>query len=549
MLKTIMDRAENIKFAGLIFLFACIFFVNLGGWDLKNPDEPRYAQIAREMMETGQYILPHLNGESYPDKPPLFFWMIALVSKPFSDVTAFSARFPAALAGLGMIVLTCLFARKLYNPFTGFLAALILFTSEGFFMTSISVHFDTILSFWTTLALFLFYCGYTCSDGRKYFLSAYVCIGLAVLTKGPIGILIPLLTMFLFLLTGKQLPRLKEMCIGRGILIVVGIVAVWLVPACIIGGEEYTGNILFKQTFGRAVNSYSHRSPFYYYLYKFPLHFLPWSLFIPSAAIYFWRNRGAKLNIQLPLIWFAGIFTFLSLVSCKRGLYLVPIYPAAAILIAKFWDDNISVDLSGAKAIQLKLFKTPLLLFLAVFLILFAASIGIAVFAAKFSFLNTRMFSSSVLYPVAWFLGLSCIAGIIIYMTMQKRIKYFLCFIATDMVILSVMVVLVIFPFFNSFKSAKQFCGRIEKIVSRDDTLIALFEPELFNYFLHRYPIPKVKDTEKLEALLTSGEKVYFLLEEKHYKEASKKHKQMINILDMDKIGHTLYYLASGKTD
>jgi len=120
-----MRRTATLVFFAVA---AVIFFSNLGGWDLWNPDEPRYAQVAREMIETGSYALPHINGVIYPDKPPLFFWMIAGASFPFGDVNAFSARFPSAFFGFCLILLTYFFTRKIFDPLTALLAAVILFT-------------------------------------------------------------------------------------------------------------------------------------------------------------------------------------------------------------------------------------------------------------------------------------------------------------------------------------------------------------------------------------------------------------------------------------
>ena len=153
--------SDFLNISILLFVSAIILFINIGGWDLWNPDEPRYAQVAREMMQTGSYLVPHINSEIYPDKPPLFFWLIALASRSFGDVTSASARIPSAIACLGVILLTYLLGRTLYNQTVGFLAGLILLTTAQFTWLALRANIDMTLTLWTTLALFLFYVGYT----------------------------------------------------------------------------------------------------------------------------------------------------------------------------------------------------------------------------------------------------------------------------------------------------------------------------------------------------------------------------------------------------
>ncbi|MDO9351075.1 MAG: glycosyltransferase family 39 protein, partial [Deltaproteobacteria bacterium] len=117
------------QFALLLGFCFVLFFLNLGRWDLWNPDEPRYAQVAREMVDGGDWILMHFNGKMYADKPPLFFWLIALSSALWGGLTSFSVRFPSAVFGTLTILLTFLIGRHLYSSRTGFLAGLILVTS------------------------------------------------------------------------------------------------------------------------------------------------------------------------------------------------------------------------------------------------------------------------------------------------------------------------------------------------------------------------------------------------------------------------------------
>jgi 4-amino-4-deoxy-L-arabinose transferase-like glycosyltransferase len=250
--------------AALLLLGSCILFINIGGWELCNPDEPRYAQVAREMLDTGNYIVPRLGAELYARKPPLFFWLIALSSRYYGGVSAAAARLPSAVAALGVLLLTYLLGRKLYNSQTGFIAALILFTTIEFFWLATRAHLDMTLTFWITLSQYLLYCGYT-SEKKKclLYLLSFFSAGLAILTKGPVGLIIVLITIALFLSVKREFIKFKELQLGKGLLIAVGLVALWLIPACIMGGSEYTSNILLKQNFGIIKNSFSHRAPFY----------------------------------------------------------------------------------------------------------------------------------------------------------------------------------------------------------------------------------------------------------------------------------------------
>ncbi|MEI6125857.1 MAG: glycosyltransferase family 39 protein [Pseudomonadota bacterium] len=536
-----MKVQENIKISAFLILCACIMLGNLGGWDLGGADEPRYAQIAREMLETGQYILPHINAETYPDKPPFLFWLISLAAKPFGDVTAFPARLPSVLAGLGSLVLVYFFAKKMYGPRTGLLAAAILFTSKEFFTTCLSVHFDLLLTFWTTLSLLLFYHGYVRAEGgKKYFILSYVSMGLALFTKGPVGFVVPLIAIALFLITKKEFRSFTAIELGKGALIIPGILALWLIPACIIGGSDYTQNILLKQTFGRTVNSFAHKAPFYYYMLQFPLDFLPWTVFIPGACIYFWKNKREKLDILFPLVWFAGTFLLFSLVSGKRALYLLPLYPAAAIIMAKFWEDVIKTGAAGGGAMQKKFITIPS------YLLFGAATAGgvgaIIALMGNLSFIQELAPLKSTLFPVACLFMAGGCAGIF-FLRRKKDLKY--CFYATAvfMVGISLLTVFSIFPAVKNFKSGVPFCEKVHELLGADTQLLASFQPDFFNYCLHKYPIPVERDIVALEKMFISSEKIYYLARENDYAEAPDEFKNMVAVLEKGKVGHTMIYL------
>src|SRR4030043_187953 len=206
---------------GLLLVFCFVlFFINLGQWDLWNPDEPRYAQVAREMVNGGEWILMHFNGKVYGDKPPLFFWFIALSSFLWQGFNSFSVRFPSALFGTLTVLLTFLIGKYLYSSRTGFLSGLIIATSVQFAFLSTRANIDTTLTFFTTASFLCFFQWYRMNKNeeiRKGYLKDlsiygfYICMALATLTKGPVGFILPLLVCLVYLIVQKDWEGVERM--------------------------------------------------------------------------------------------------------------------------------------------------------------------------------------------------------------------------------------------------------------------------------------------------------------------------------------------------
>ncbi len=200
----------------LILLGFCYFlyFFNLGLWDLWVPDEPKYAQVAKEMVDRGDWILMHFNGNVYGDKPPLFFWLIALSSYLWQGFTSFSVRFPSALFGTLTVLLTFLLGKRLYSSRAGFFSGLILATSSHFMYLSTRANIDATLTFFTTTSLFCFFLWYQYGSEKglnedrhiKNLLiyGFYVSMAFATLAKGPIGFILPLLVSLIYLFNSKR---------------------------------------------------------------------------------------------------------------------------------------------------------------------------------------------------------------------------------------------------------------------------------------------------------------------------------------------------------
>ncbi|PIV19746.1 MAG: hypothetical protein COS40_16095, partial [Deltaproteobacteria bacterium CG03_land_8_20_14_0_80_45_14] len=351
-LKRFIAKTRIQVFILLVFC-SLLFILGVGRWDLWNPDEPRYAQVAREMVDRGDWVLMHVNGNTYEDKPPLFFWLIALSSFLWQGFTSFSARFPSAFLSTLTVLLTFFLGKKLYGSRAGFLSALILATSFEFAYLSIRANIDATLTFFTTASLLFFLQWYQSNkveEGEKRdnrglsIYGFYIGMAFATLAKGPVGFILPLLVSLAYLLFQKDWKTIKRMRLLTGMVLFFMIVLSWYLPAVLKGGQNFLNETLLHHTLDRFVKGSSHIRPVYYYLSNFPVDFLPWFLFLPGAIVYGLSKRKGKISkdFLFLLVWFVVIFLFFSFSKGKRAIYLLPLYPAASLLVGRFWDDYLS---------------------------------------------------------------------------------------------------------------------------------------------------------------------------------------------------------------
>ena len=343
-------NSKKLFLAFLLSVGALIFLFHLGGRDLWDPDETRYAVVAREMSETGNWILPQLNGKIYAEKPPLFFWLVNLSVFFLGEDSELANRLPSAMAGLLAVLLTFFFGERLLNTRVGFLSSLILSTCFLFPQISRWMMLDSLFTLFFLLTLFYFHRGYGDHEGRqKYYFLAGLFMGLGVLTKGPIAYIpIPILLLYSFIL--KDPRRAWNLNLLYGFVISLAVVFIWLLPACWIGGDIYRDKILFGQTIGRLIEGGKHFHPksIFFYFIRFPFEFLPWTVFLPAA--FFLGLRDGKTNKKAFLFlfgWFATVFLFFTLSKGKKDNYILPLYPAAALLVGALWDfglDSIGRD-------------------------------------------------------------------------------------------------------------------------------------------------------------------------------------------------------------
>ena len=531
-------RHTHIQVAFLVVVTGFLFIFDLGNRDLWAPDEPRYAQVALEMLESRNFILPRLNGEVYPDKPPLLFWLIDLFSMPFNKVTEFSARLPSALAGIGCCVAVFFLGKIIFSRRTGIIAALILATNVNFLFIARRSAFDVLLTCFITMSLLCFYSGYSRDSKRTiFFLLSYVFMGLAVLTKGPLGLILPVIIIVSFLvMEGKLRLYCRYMAIGRGCIIFSVIVFTWFILASFEGNREYVNEIFNNQIMGRFFNSWKDKEPFYYYFTRFPIEFLPWSIFIPGVVIYSIKEKNKEFqSFHFPFVWFVVIFIFFLIASGKKGRYLLPLYPAASLFVAWIFD---SIIMNPEKRKSYRIICIP-------GYVLFGLVI-VAGISLPFA-VNTYL-PEQILYSVI--ISLSCISVSILSLVFLYRRKTagFLMSIFLAVLILFILSVKIVIPEMNTKKSAKPFCTKINAIMESEEKLALMgFHKEAYLFYTGKKHIKIVELSHEINDFFDSEERRYLIIKPNDLSSIQKWIKVPTHMLLSGSVGHRDFVFVSNK--
>lgn len=319
------------------------------GLGLRDPwpaDEPRFAAVAAEMLDRGDWLFPRVGGDLYQDKPPLYFWLLAGALALTGGSIRAAFLLPSLLSAVGVVGLVHDLARRLAGRAAGLAGAATLLVTVQFLMAARSAQIDATLCLLTTLSLYGLLRHLLLGPAWGWYFAAGAAAGLGVITKG-VGFL-PLLVLLPYALLRRQgfepLPRFSGG--ARWALAPAGLllgVALWGVPmllAVAASGDAalvaYRDEILFQQTVERYAEAWHHVRPWYYFLLEvIPPLWLPLSLLLPwlvprwCAA---WKARDAR--VWLPLAWAVLVLAFFSLSEGKRGIYILPALPALALAAA-----------------------------------------------------------------------------------------------------------------------------------------------------------------------------------------------------------------------
>jgi 4-amino-4-deoxy-L-arabinose transferase-like glycosyltransferase/membrane-associated phospholipid phosphatase len=341
------ERRGLVSAVAISTLAVFLFFHQLKAAPLFDVDEAIFAETAREMLATAQPIVPIYNGAYRHDKPILMYWLIGSAFTVFG-VNELAARFWSALAGWGVVLATFLFVRSVTTTRCALLSALILATSfEFLIMTHMGIT-DIVLTFFLSSSLF---CFFHALDGtrsaRSWPLAGWALAAGAVLTKGPVGLVLMLFPVALYgVVSGRARELAPRLALGSGIVLFCVLTFPWYIAATLLTRGEFLEVFLWKHNVMRYLEvSSGHRGPWYYYVIVAAIGFSPWSAFLPGVLYGAWttlrdrmRNDPDRPLVSFVLAWVFSVFVFFSLSRTKLPSYILPLFPALAILSGWWWN-------------------------------------------------------------------------------------------------------------------------------------------------------------------------------------------------------------------
>ncbi|MVV48427.1 phospholipid carrier-dependent glycosyltransferase [Pseudomonas sp. PB120] len=328
--------------SSLFLLAALLFFFALGNHQLQGSTEARVAGIAMEMHVDNDWVTPRLFGEPFLEKPPLSLWLDAGAIRAFGG-TPWAVRLASAFAGLFSVMILYAMLRRFGRPKSiAWTAGILLATMASYWSNVRGVGEDALLALGVTLALLAFFQGHRQASTGNAWLFA-LGIAIATLSKGVLGLAMPGVVIFAFLLAESLMDKRLKISdwLRPGVLTLLGLVPlmIWLAVLYQRGGTSAVTEVLLTNSVGRFSGSFvdaGHYEPFYYYLAKLPQAFLPWNILVYLGLWHFRKSLMANRYLLFFTLWVLAQFVMLTLASSKRTVYLMSMTPAAAVIAAEY---------------------------------------------------------------------------------------------------------------------------------------------------------------------------------------------------------------------
>jgi 4-amino-4-deoxy-L-arabinose transferase-like glycosyltransferase len=320
----------------LLVLCGVLYFPYLGNAPFFNKGEPREAMAVQDIVRRGEWLVPLKRATDVPSKPPLFHWSAAAVYHLTGNLDEVTLRLPSAFFATVGVLLLYFLARRLWTADIALLAGAILATTMIYQDQALDARVDMTLCFFVMLSLTLFYSLYReILSHPAWYYAFFAVTGIGTLAKGPLGLLLPALVAGVFVLLRRRWDLVRKFCFHPGVGLMFVLAAGWYVIAVTRGGEGFFDRQIMEENLHRFVGGSGHSHPVYYYIPYLFAQGLPWAMLLPVALWDGVKKGPTSGDDTLFLkLWFALMFVFFSISLGKRPVYLLPLYPALAILMA-----------------------------------------------------------------------------------------------------------------------------------------------------------------------------------------------------------------------
>ena len=501
------DRKIGFNILFILFFAGLIIFPHLGTLPLFDPDEPVYAQTAQEMLHFKDFISPRIYGEFWYDKPPMYYWLVAGAFKMFG-IGEFAARFPSALLALLGVVVVYLSGRKLFNDRAGLLSALILATSLEYFYLSNAAVTDMTLTFFMTAALLSFL--------HKYYYMFYGLAALAVVTKGPIGIVLCGAIVVLYLVLTSNLRLVKHMNVVRGTTLFAVIALPWYLVMYYYHGMAFVDTFLGYHNVTRFLQlEHSSGVLWYYYIPVLIIGFFPWTPLMVQALFAAVQEKGQTRNHGIFLvIWTFVVFLFFTLSQTKLVSYILPMYPPLALLVGWYFD----------KAWRSKDYKS---------LHWFAGSLTVVALIVVIGLLYAaERVTSELLFPVQVAAVLFVLViTFVCWMSYRQNFRGAFCANIVGMLAFITILMTQLFPAVAPNFSAKEFVNEFkQQYDGQTPVYVADFYRPSFTFY-SGLASNTIKQPETLDTVLDKVGEAYFIVKKKQYDQLSLISQSKVHVL------------------
>lgn len=335
------DQRWRLLALAPLIVAAALFLPSIGQRIIYIGDEARYALLARTMVESGDWFVPRIGSEVHMEKTPLFIWTIAAFSLAGRRVTELTAVLPSALSGIGGIGATVLLGRRLFGLRAGVLAGLVLATSWSYFWHARLALADMMVTFFVIAAAVAFWA--SIGDGRARrgpMALCWACLGLGLAAKGPVA-LMPLIPFGAFLIGEDGWAGLRRLRPLMGVAVLVLVSLPWALGFALQREASYVQSVLLEDFLLPRLRRTRQLSELFFVVGPIVVGFLPWTPFLPAAVRGGWwkaEDGGVRRAFRFLVFWVLAYAIVITLVPHKRDRYLLPIFPALALMVGWLWD-------------------------------------------------------------------------------------------------------------------------------------------------------------------------------------------------------------------